>query len=191
MPLSFEEDCVLVFRVVFDTTRTGKCPTILITKRQEPVPTRSLAVRAPESWQKIYADTEALGAFPGQQLVQQGLVHSVRIGAGAASLVLSTPNEDGTYRQTEEIVLEDNGKDVTIVLEEDGSYEVFYGTAGDVTGDGRRNIGDVARIYAHLRGSLLLTDSNALFHADFTGEGRLNMGDVAKLYSFIKTIPAV
>lgn len=56
---------------------------------------------------------------------------------------------------------------------------------GDLNGDGKINIGDTARIYAHIRGSSLLTDY-ALACADYSGDGTVNVGDTAKLYAFIR-----
>ena len=54
---------------------------------------------------------------------------------------------------------------------------------GDVSGDGRVNVGDVAQLYGHIRKTNLLTDEYALACADVTGDGRLNVGDTATLYS--------
>lgn len=52
---------------------------------------------------------------------------------------------------------------------------------GDVTGDGKVNMGDVARIYAHIKGSTLLTDPDALAAADVSGDGKINLGDTSRL----------
>ena len=57
---------------------------------------------------------------------------------------------------------------------------------GDVSGDGRVNVGDVAQLYGHIRKTNLLTDEYALACADVTGDGRLNVGDTATLYSHVK-----
>lgn len=57
---------------------------------------------------------------------------------------------------------------------------------GDVTGDGKLNIGDAARLYAHIRGTNLL-DVSALTGADFNGDGSINIGDTAALYAHIRT----
>ena len=63
---------------------------------------------------------------------------------------------------------------------------------GDVTGDGKVNIGDAGKLYAHVRGSVLLTDATALFQADITGDGNINMGDVAKIYAQVRaTLPPI
>jgi arabinogalactan oligomer/maltooligosaccharide transport system substrate-binding protein len=57
---------------------------------------------------------------------------------------------------------------------------------GDVSGDGKLNLGDVTRIYSHIRNVRLITDEQALGRADLTGDGKLNIGDVARLYSQIR-----
>lgn len=56
---------------------------------------------------------------------------------------------------------------------------------GDVDGNGKINIGDVARINAHIKGSALLTDSYVLECANVNG-GKLNIGDAASLYAHIR-----
>ena len=76
------------------------------------------------------------------------------------------------------------------------SYEVTVGTEdrtmdvklcliGDVTGDGRVNIMDVAKLYAHVKVGAL-TDPYALACSDTTGDGRVNIMDVARLYAHVK-----
>jgi hypothetical protein len=57
---------------------------------------------------------------------------------------------------------------------------------GDVSGDGRVNVGDVAQLYGHIRKTNLLTDAYTLACADVTGDGRLNVGDTATLYAHVK-----
>jgi hypothetical protein len=57
---------------------------------------------------------------------------------------------------------------------------------GDMTGDGRINVGDAARIYAHVRGTTVITDAYLLLCADVKADGRINVGDVGMLYSKIR-----
>jgi hypothetical protein len=57
---------------------------------------------------------------------------------------------------------------------------------GDVTGDGRVNVGDTAKVYSHVKQTALLTDEYALACADVSGDGRINVGDTAKIYSHVK-----
>ena len=55
---------------------------------------------------------------------------------------------------------------------------------GDVTGEGTVNMADAAKLYAHIKGTNLLT--TGIDRCDITGEGKVNMADVAKLYSHRK-----
>jgi hypothetical protein len=55
---------------------------------------------------------------------------------------------------------------------------------GDVTGEGTVNMADVAKLYAHIKGTSPLTAG--LDRCDITGEGTVNMADVAKLCAHIK-----
>ena len=52
-------------------------------------------------------------------------------------------------------------------------------------GNGRVNMGDVSKLYAHINGTNMLTGVT-LFMADISDDGRINMGDVSKLYAHIK-----
>lgn len=57
---------------------------------------------------------------------------------------------------------------------------------GDVSGDGKINIGDVSKLYSHIKGTTIITDSISVNAGDTNGDGKINMGDVSKLYSQIK-----
>lgn len=52
---------------------------------------------------------------------------------------------------------------------------------GDVTDDGKVNIGDVARLYACVKGR-----STLVANADITGDGEVTIIDVARLYACVK-----
>ena len=56
---------------------------------------------------------------------------------------------------------------------------------GDVSGDGRINVGDTAKAYSHVRKNSQLTDEYALKCADMNGDGRINVGDTAKIYALV------
>lgn len=56
---------------------------------------------------------------------------------------------------------------------------------GDVTGDGKINVADTSRAYAHVRGSAVL-DAYALDCANMNGDTRVNVADVSKLYSLVR-----
>ena len=55
--------------------------------------------------------------------------------------------------------------------------------AGDLSGNGRMEMGDVARIYAHCKGTVLLKDEYLLRCADCQNNGSINIGDVSWVYS--------
>ena len=151
----------------------------------QPVANRKLMVSAPAGWDEVYAYTW-MQPFPGALIPQKGDVFSMEISGNITNLILSTPDHEEGYRQIAEILLENNGKDVAVIIATDGSHRVCYGIMGDVTGDGKLNIGDPARLYSHLRGSSSVSDAAALLFADITGDGRVNMGDVAKIYAQIR-----
>ena len=71
------------------------------------------------------------------------------------------------------------------VVDNDVTLDAVLNLQGDINGDGKVNIGDVARIYGHIRGTGTLTDY-ALLCADYSGDGTVNVGDTAKLYAFIR-----
>ena len=57
---------------------------------------------------------------------------------------------------------------------------------GDITGEGTVNMADAAKLYAHIKGTKVLTAETGLLRCDLTGEGKVNMADMAKLYAHIK-----
>ena len=57
---------------------------------------------------------------------------------------------------------------------------------GDVTRDGRVNMGDAARLYSHIRGTKLIEDLVVLAVADANGDGKINMGDTARILAHAK-----
>lgn len=59
-------------------------------------------------------------------------------------------------------------------------------TYGDASQDGQINMGDISRIYAHTRGTALITDDYALKCADASQDGQINMGDVSRTYAHIR-----
>lgn len=76
------------------------------------------------------------------------------------------------------------------------SYTVTLGTEpteqdvticliGDIDGNGKINVGDVAKLYSHIRKTAVLTDEYQLLCANVNG-GSLNVGDVANIYSHIR-----
>lgn len=156
---------------------------------------RKVTVIPPSSWCSVevcHKNTNNFGSYPGTALYHGADGFVTDIPANLISIELSGRLSNGNRKKANTVTLENNGMDVTVTIAEDGSYTVLYAVNGDLTEDGKLNIGDVARLYAHLRGSTLLTDAEVLLRADITGDGNLNMGDVAKLYSMIRgTLPPV
>ena len=68
----------------------------------------------------------------------------------------------------------------------DAVLELKLCIPGDVTADHRLNIGDVGKLYGHVRGSNKLQDAYALLCADYTQDGTVNIGDVGKLYNLVR-----
>lgn len=66
-----------------------------------------------------------------------------------------------------------------------GIYAELY-PYGDASQDGRVNVGDVAKIYAHVRGTDEIYDDYAFECADVSGDGDLTVGDTAKVYAHVK-----
>ena len=54
---------------------------------------------------------------------------------------------------------------------------------GDLSGNGRVEMGDVARTYAHCKGTVLLKDEYLLRCADCQSNGSINIGDVSQIYA--------
>lgn len=57
---------------------------------------------------------------------------------------------------------------------------------GDISGDGKINLGDTAKLYAHVRGSGEIQDAYALQCSDMDQNGKINIGDVARSYASVR-----
>lgn len=57
---------------------------------------------------------------------------------------------------------------------------------GDVNGDYRLNLGDISKLYAHVRGSNKLPEGYAQSCADYNDDGTINIGDTVRLYSSLR-----
>ena len=80
-------------------------------------------------------------------------------------------------------------RDYTVTVGETATtVDVKILPIGDATGDGRVVISDVARVYAHVRKTNLITDEYQLKCADALTDGRINVGDVSRLYGHIRNI---
>lgn len=59
---------------------------------------------------------------------------------------------------------------------------------GDASQNGTINVGDVACIYAHVRGKEYITDQYAYQCADINGDKSITVGDTAKVYAHIRGV---
>jgi hypothetical protein len=57
---------------------------------------------------------------------------------------------------------------------------------GDVNADGKRNLGDTARMSSHMRGTEVMQDDYAQQCADMDQNGKLNLGDVSRCYATVR-----
>ena len=135
---------------------------------EPPAPTYSVSGAVPGAFQVTLTGN-------GSTLTKtvSGSYQFMGITAGAYTLSFSA---EGYVTRSYELTVED--KDVTL--------DAALNLQGDINGDGKINIGDTARVYAHIRGSSPLT-GYAMACADYSGDGTVNVGDTAKLYAFIRT----
>ena len=54
---------------------------------------------------------------------------------------------------------------------------------GDITGDGRVNVADTSKVYAHAKGASLIEDEYLLACADIDSNGKINVADTSKIYA--------
>ena len=73
----------------------------------------------------------------------------------------------------------------TVTVDGNVTQDAKIHLRGDIDGNGKINVGDVAKISGHIKGSSKLTDEYQLQCANING-GSLNMGDTAALYAHIK-----
>lgn len=66
------------------------------------------------------------------------------------------------------------------------TQDVALHLQGDISGDGKINVGDTAKCYSHVRKTNVLADAYAQACADMNGDGRINVGDTAKIYGIVR-----
>ena len=77
-------------------------------------------------------------------------------------------------------------REYTVVVDSDSVVQdLNICLIGDVTGDGRVNVGDVSKLYAHVRSTAPITDEYQLQWSNANG-GSVNVGDVSAIYAHIK-----
>ena len=106
------------------------------TDPNEPVYSRSLVIKPPETWNQVYIYTwepESYGKFPGMPVEKVGDDYAVIIESTVKNLVLSngqysaSPSvSSGKNLQTDDIFLLNNGKDIAIEIQKDHSFTVTY-----------------------------------------------------------------
>ena len=72
------------------------------------------------------------------------------------------------------------------VADEDLQLDVKIQLMGDVTGDGKVNMADVAKAFAHVRNKTLITDEYIIACADVVVNGKINMADIARIFAHVK-----
>lgn len=104
--------------------------------------TRVLTVKAPSSWKEVNVYTwepNDFGEWPGAKLTKSGDVYKTDIKNSMVNLIVASEKQaDTTYRQTGNIALETNGKNVTITVNEDCTYKIEYAGGSSSTGGGRK-----------------------------------------------------
>ena len=95
-------------------------------------------------------------------------------GVAAGSYTLSVRKENHVQRT------------YTVTVEKDAVVlDVKLHLIGDIDGNGKINVGDVAKLNGHIKNTAPLTDAYQQLCANVNG-GSLNMGDTASLYAHIK-----
>ena len=68
----------------------------------------------------------------------------------------------------------------------DSTFDIKVCVPGDLNGDRNLNIGDVGKLYAHIRKTSMLEDPYGLLCADYNADGIINIGDAGKLYGTLR-----
>ena len=103
---------------------------------------------------------------------QNGSYTFPNVPSGSYTLTVSAPNH--ITRSVTFQLTGSTGPDMTVHL------------LGDINGDGRINVGDVARVYGHARRTAFLTDEYAFACGDVLTDGRITVGDTARIYAHAK-----
>jgi hypothetical protein len=74
------------------------------------------------------------------------------------------------------------------IREGENILDLTLSRSGDINGDSKLNMGDIARIYSHVKKTAILEDEYQRSCADLTGDGKLNMGDTARAYAQVKRV---
>lgn len=189
MQLFVEEACTLRFTVDLNPMITGGNATLLVEK-VAPVVFR------------VVGNADWMGSWCSDS--DAGLMTQIRSGVYQKRFSNVTPGsyefritKNGTWDESwgngisNYTIYVPKTCDVTVTFTYhggEGTVQVEYNTLrmGDVTGDGKLNMGDVAMVFAHVRDTTPIIDETALACADVNGDGRINVGDVAAIYAQIR-----
>lgn len=111
---------------------------------------------------EVYTVTESSGAYTITEILPGTYVITV--------------TKDGCVPLSAELTLEPG----------DTVFDVKICAPGDVNGDGYLKVGDISKIYAHIRNAGQIEDAYELLCADYNGDGMVNIGDILQLYDFIR-----
>lgn len=78
------------------------------------------------------------------------------------------------------------GGSLNIHLIKNGVQWVKPYLLGDVTSNGKINVADASKVYAHVRGSSLITDEYVLAYADVNYDDKVNVADASMIYAHAK-----
>jgi len=113
------------------TTNNNQTTTTQPTTTAKPDTTgnRTLTIEAPASWSKVFVYTwnpEEFSTYPGAEVQKSGNVYKASIKKSLVNLVITGEKADTTQQKTDDLVLETNGKDVTIKIADDGKATITY-----------------------------------------------------------------
>ena len=115
----------------------------------------------------------------------------VELKGGASKTVTATGSYsfDGLPAGDYQLVFSKQGyvtRSYELTITESSTLDASLNLLGDLTGDGKINVADVARLYTHIRGMILL-NGYILECADYHADGKVNLADTAKIYAEVRT----
>ena len=121
----------------------------------------------------LFAEGSETAAYTAKVKGNTGAYAIEGVAEGTYTLTVSKPNH-----VTREYTVTVEGEDTVV--------DAKLQPVGDVTGDGKVNIMDVAKLYAHVKGASILTDEYTLACGDVNTDQRVNIMDVVRLYAHVK-----
>ena len=118
------------------------------------------------------------------------IIYRINVGSSIASIKDSiiTSQSINFYDSDGNIVdninRESRTGDSVIIKVNDVDNKYIISVLGDLNGDGKIDVGDVAKVYRGFKNNNLVNYEK--YSGDVTGDGYINVGDAAKLYRYIK-----